>query len=206
MCSPSPRVKRGAPHGSRRGLYETDHGREQLAFLAVAVTLPSLFKKLFASIWRYERGIWFIAAETSFKRIVWWKRLAWGITFVLPTGIILVTGLPGGTKVEYDINAAVAAIGAASCILIAFIPTPPSRLDHAIRISGGCFAILAGIFWLLDASEGNMLPYLAILSPILISMLITTLVLNMNQWEGIYKKRRRDLDNQSEEENSSASQ
>ena len=76
------------------------------------------------------------------------------------------------------VRAATCAIGAASMVFITMVPTPAGTkpyFDVVIRSTGGLFAFLAGMFWLLDETDGRIMPYIIVL----ISSGITTLMMSV---------------------------
>ena len=106
---------------------------------------------------RYEKGfIAFAWSEIKKGKAFYVKSLA---LFVIVAGTI--SGLLSSfedTEVYrsgYGIKAATCALGAAGIVFIGMIPTASSA-DPFIRALGGAFAFLAGTFWLLAETGGNI--------------------------------------------------
>ena len=72
----------------------------------------------------------------------------------------LFTSSPPSKSEIYGVKAALFAMVAASLLFISFIPSRNKRVDILIRALGAIATLLAGLFWLLSATKGNLEPYL----------------------------------------------
>ena len=150
---------------------------------------------------RYEKGfIAFAWGDIKKGKAFYVKSLA---LFVVVAGTI--SGLLSSfedTEVYrsgYGIKAATCALGAAGIVFIGLIPTAsfakPS-FDPFIRVVGGAFAFLAGVFWLLAETGGNIQPYLLVILSTGGTMLAASVAMFLlgavNRWEGAYKGRRKE--------------
>ena len=150
---------------------------------------------------RYEKGfIAFAWSEIKKGKAFYVKSLA---LFVIVAGTI--SGLLSSfedTEVYrsgYGIKAATCALGAAGIVFIGMIPTASSAkpsFDPFIRALGGAFAFLAGTFWLLAETGGNIQPYLLVVLSTGGTMLVVSVTMfllgTVNRWEGTYKRRRKE--------------
>ena len=68
--------------------------------------------------------------------------------------------------------------------------------DPFIRALGGAFAFLAGTFWLLAETGGNIQPYLLVVPSTGGTMLVVSVAVflmgTVNRWEGTYQRRRKE--------------
>ena len=166
--------------------------------------LVKTFWKWLISIGRYQKGIAIVGMETSLKRTAWWKGISLIFVLIPVVSTIIVYG-SGRLETEYGVVAATSALGAAACVFISMIPTSPSttRLDTFIRIVGGSFTILAGSFWLLDATDGHLWPYVTTVAPIALvlffAMLFNVLIPEVVRWEKIFLEVRREIERRQDE-------
>ena len=154
--------------------------------------------KWLKSVGRYQRGVAIVARETSLKRFAWWKRISLGFV-MMPVAIVLFSDLPGGSETEYGVKAATSALGAAACLFIGLLPNRgiTSPIDYIFQCTGVGFTIMAGSFWLYDATNGEPWPYIIAVAPIALgatgAIFMTTLAQEAGRWEDIYLKAREEL-------------
>ena len=150
---------------------------------------------------RYEkRFIAFAWSEITKGKAFYVKSLS---LFVVVAGTI--SGLLSSSedtevyRSGYGIKAATCALGAAGIVFIGMIPTASSAkpsFDPFIRALAGAFAFLAGMFWLLAETGGNMQPYLLVVLSTGGTMLVLSVAMFLlgavNRWEGTYQRRRKE--------------
>ena len=157
------------------------------------LSLMRFLKSWLLSVFAYQRGIALTARETSFKRLMWWRFTVLTLIFSVWSGYTF-ADLPVESPAEYGIKAAICALGTTACVLVELLPVPTEnrRFRYLGRLYGSYFAILTGVFWLLEATEGQPWSYLRGRLDIVVALLITSLlvglVVDMYRWESLYIK------------------
>ena len=163
----------------------------------IRVLKPKLSKWV-SDAMQYERG--FLAfAHSHFRNntIFYLKTVMFIITL---SGTIggLVSSSQFSEGASNGVRAATCAIGAASMVFINMVPTSAgtrSYYDVVIRSTGGLFAFLAGMFWLLDETDGRIMPYLIVLISSGITALMmavfTFLIITTARLEDAYVRQRK---------------
>lgn len=150
--------------------------------------------KWFVVAVRYERDVAKIALDMSLKRAVWWKAIASGVVLTLVMSV-LTTDFDIITKGSetYGVKAAISALGTAAMVFVSMIPSEPKPhplFDHILRAISGCFAFMAGVFWLLSETGGDIWLYVIVVAPIgvtmLAAMVFIILLSSMYNWESRY--------------------
>ena len=132
--------------------------------------------------------------------------------------LLVVTGTLSGLVAEfeaiegyrdgYGIKAATCALGAAAIVFINMISTTGVAkpwFDLMIRGTGGVFAFLAGIFWLLAETGGNIQPYVLAVAfngaALFTAVFVSFLIGSVNRLEATYQRRRKEAEQSTEEGN-----
>ena len=158
------------------------------------------------AVLRYERGVAKVAFEMSLKKPVWWKAVVSCVVIAAVSSVIVSDFgvVTKGSEADYGVKAAISALGAAAMVFISLIPSRPKPrplFEHILRALSGCFAFMAGVFWLLSETSGRLGPYMIVVMSIGLAMSIgiffTIAVSSMVNWESKYLELRRDEGNRS---------
>ena len=159
--------------------------------------------KWLGSIMEYEKGFFqFVWRDAKRNKILYYKFLA---------VILVVSGTLGSlvvdfehidpTRSSYGIKAATCALGAAAVVFLNMVSTKPLAkpwFDSGVRAIGGLLALLAGIFWLLSETDGNIRAYIPgiVLNGLVLSSAACMAAIwgILDRVEGIYKRQRRTRD------------
>lgn len=158
------------------------------------------------SAWNYEKGFVKFAYQVALSKTEWWRRV--GITMSLQAIllIVLATAFTDFTKQNeevFGVRAAIAALGAAVCIVLRFVTGERAGIARMAELYGGLCALIAGVFWLLDETGGQPGVYLVALVPLGVVMIIYLTIGfvfgSVWKWEGAFLKQRKKTDNDSRE-------
>ena len=116
---------------------------------------------------QYEKGfLKFMWRDIKTYRMFYYKVL--GLFLVLSgsiTGLIVDFEHIDPNQGSFGIKAAICALGAAAIVFLNMVSTRTLArpvFDGIVRATGGALALLAGVFWLLAETDGNIQPYILV--------------------------------------------
>lgn len=163
--------------------------------------MPMKPRRLLNVAIEYEAG--FLRAlyrDIRKNKLLYWKAIGLLIVLSGTLSSLLVASFSGEEfGSAYGIYAATLALGAAAVVFINMISTAEvarPRFDNLVRFLGGVLAFAAGVFWLLEETSGNILPYVVAVgltgAVMLTCMLLGFSLVTVNRVEGGYLQQRRD--------------
>ena len=153
---------------------------------------------------RYEQGFLALAwRDIKRTRMFYLKALATGLVLVVTlNGLTADFGAVEGYRSGHGIRAALCALAAAALVFIGMVSTSNVArpwFDSFVRVLGTALAFLAGGFWLLAETGGNIQPYLLVVisasGASLVVLIFGLLLGGTFQWESAYQRRIRERDN-----------
>lgn len=150
---------------------------------------------------QYEKGfLQFLWQDIRTYKTFYYKIVAMFVVLSgSTTGLIVDFEHIDPDRGSFGIRAAICALGAAAIVFLNMVSTRTLArpvFDGIVRATGGLLALLAGVFWLLAETDGNIQPYIV---PIVFNGFVmfsaactVFIVAVVNQIEGAYKRLMKD--------------